>query len=45
MIGHKNLKTAQHYTKILDLKVSDGMKALREKFENENHLKIKKSAG
>jgi len=32
MLGHKNLKTTQHYAKILDRKVSDDMKALREKF-------------
>ena len=31
MLGHKSLKTTQHYAKILDRKVSDDMTALRNK--------------
>ncbi len=33
MLGHKSLRMTQHYAKILDLKVSQDMKALREKLE------------
>jgi len=32
MLGHTNIKTTQHYAKILDRKISDDMKNLKEKY-------------
>ncbi|GAA3508480.1 site-specific integrase [Aquimarina addita] len=38
MLGHKSLRTTQHYAKILDRKVSDDMKALRNKLSISKNL-------
>ena len=34
MLGHKNIRTTQHYAKILDKKVSDDMELLKSKLNN-----------
>lgn len=38
MLGHKSLKTTQHYAKILDIKLSEDMKNLQLRFENESKI-------
>lgn len=34
MLGHRNLKTTQHYAKVLDRKISNDTRLLYEKFKN-----------
>ncbi len=42
MLGHKSLKTTQHYAKILDRKVSDDMAILKQKFANKSNIDASK---
>jgi site-specific recombinase XerD len=37
MLGHKNIRTTQHYAKILDKKVSEDMMYLRDKLSSKKH--------
>ncbi len=45
MLGHKSLKTTQHYAKVLDKKVGDDMRVLKEKFGSIMHPVLQKSTG
>ncbi|MEO6671271.1 MAG: site-specific integrase [Ferruginibacter sp.] len=44
MLGHKNLRTTQHYAKILDKKVSNDMEKLHSKYNNKSGLEVVKKA-
>ena len=43
MLGHKSLKTTQHYAKIVDRKLSDDVLKLKKVFGEEENLKETKS--
>jgi len=40
MLGHRNLKTTQHYARILDLKVSEDMMTLRNKLNKKSESPV-----
>jgi len=37
-VCHKNMQTTQHYAKVLDRKISEDMKILKEKYNIENNV-------
>jgi site-specific recombinase XerD len=43
MLGHRSIKTTQHYAKIVDKKVSEDMGALRVKLDNKANGVVKKA--
>jgi len=42
MLGHKSLRTTQHYAKIVDRKVSDDMNILEEKLKTQKKQRKEK---
>lgn len=41
MLGHKNLKTTQHYARVLDRKISDDMNLLKAKLQTKGSKQLK----